>query len=128
MAKAIAYKDLDLTMSAHPITGDLISKTNDEAVKQAVKNLVLTGVYQRAMQPEIGCQVYGLLFELDSPFVRIAIANTIRETLNTHEHRISVNGISVAYDNEHGFNVNINYTIKDYQLISSVSVFLSRVR
>ena len=37
-----AYKDLDLNFMAHPITGDVTTKSDSEAVKRAVKNIVLT--------------------------------------------------------------------------------------
>ena len=40
-----AYKDLDLNFMAHPITGDVTTKSDSEAVKRAVKNIVLTNYY-----------------------------------------------------------------------------------
>ena len=42
-----AYKDLDINFLAHPITGDVTTKTDSDAVKRAVKNIVLTNYYER---------------------------------------------------------------------------------
>ena len=61
-----AYKDLDLNFMAHPITGDVTTKSDSEAVKRAVKNIVLTNYYERPFKPSLGGNIRGLLFELNT--------------------------------------------------------------
>ena len=41
------YRDLNLDLPIHPVTGDLISLKDDDAIKKAVQNIVLTTIYER---------------------------------------------------------------------------------
>ncbi len=58
------WADLDLDFVAHPITKDIVRKTNVEAVKRAVKNLILTNKYDKPFHPEIDGGVTRHLFGL----------------------------------------------------------------
>lgn len=122
------YKDLDLDFKSHPITGDLINKTDNEAIRQSVKTLVQTGIYERVMHPEKGCQVQGLLFELDTFVNRMVIENTIKDVLRKFEPRIFVTAVQVYADDDYGYNISINYRIKTYKQNDTVSLFLNRIR
>ena len=51
------YRDLDLDFVPHPVTKDISIKTNDEAVKRSVRNLVLTNAYEKPFHPEISSDV-----------------------------------------------------------------------
>ena len=48
------WSDLDLDFTAHPVTKDIVRKTNVEAVKRSVRNLIRTNMYERPFHPEIG--------------------------------------------------------------------------
>ena len=45
------FKDIPLSFNAHPVTGLIKALTNREAVKQSVKNIVLTNHYERPYNP-----------------------------------------------------------------------------
>ena len=60
------YKDLDLAFTAHPITGDVATKSDSDAVRRAVRNIVMTNYYERPFKPSLGGNIRGLLFELDT--------------------------------------------------------------
>ena len=61
--KKVANKDFDLSFRRHPSTGKLLMKKDDEAVKQSLKNLVLTNRYERPFRPEFGGDVRKRLFD-----------------------------------------------------------------
>lgn len=62
-------KDFDLMFRAHPSTGKLLVKKGDDAVKQGLKNLLLTNRYERPFRPEYGGDVRKRLFDnFDSVF------------------------------------------------------------
>ena len=48
-AKLTQYRDMDIKFGRNPSTNDLIVKTGDVAVKQAIKNLIRTDYYERRM-------------------------------------------------------------------------------
>jgi len=60
------YSDLDLFLRPHPITGDISAKKDSDAIKRAIKNIVLTNKFERPFKPNFGGSVTEMLFELDS--------------------------------------------------------------
>ena len=61
--KEVLYKDFPISFSAHPVTGNLSILKNADAVKQSVKNIVLTNFYERPYAPLLGGNVRAQMFE-----------------------------------------------------------------
>jgi hypothetical protein len=57
------YSDFFNDIIINPVTGDLAKRTNEEAVRQSIINLILTGRGERPFQPLVGSDIYQLLFE-----------------------------------------------------------------
>ena len=60
------------------------TKTTLEAVKQNVLNLCSTELGERVMQPNLGIQLKRYLFEPFTEDVKIAIQNSIVDTMNKY--------------------------------------------
>jgi hypothetical protein len=58
------YKDLDLNFTAHPVTKDVVKRTGNAAIIGALRNLILTNLYEKPFQPVYGSRIRGLLFEV----------------------------------------------------------------
>jgi phage baseplate assembly protein W len=69
------YKDLDLNFRAHPVTKDVVKRTGNAAIIGALRNLILTNLYEKPFQPSFGSRVRGLLFE-DVSFITANILQT----------------------------------------------------
>ena len=124
------FKDLSITFKKHPVTNDLVQVKDKAAIVQAMPSLILTNKGERLFQPEIGCDVSGMLFEpLDFGTAGL-IKSSIKETLDRFEQRISVNDILCTpdYDNN-GYSVEVFYTIvgRDDQPVG-IQFFLERTR
>ena len=123
------YKDLSLDLSTHPNTRDLVYLKDDEAVKRAVKNIVLTSVYERHFDTQFGCEVKRLLFENISPFTRLSLQSSIESVLNTFEPRINLLKVDVVPDiDNNGYTITIYFNIKNQITPLKVEFFLDRVR
>ena len=57
------FKDLDFRFGRNPNTNDVVLSTGDNAVKQAIRNILLTQYYERPFRPGIGAGIRSLLFE-----------------------------------------------------------------
>ena len=57
------FADIDLSFKVNPFTKDIYLKTDEEAVKTALKNLIQTRNFERPFHPEIGTQIHSLMFE-----------------------------------------------------------------
>ena len=96
-AKAL-YSDLDLSLNLHPVKMDISPVTDVRAVRNAVKNLVLTNFGERPFQPKLGSNVTALLFENTDQFTAIMMKKEIYRLLEDHEPRICLLYTSDAAD------------------------------
>ena len=62
-SRSRAFKDIDLSFTAKD-NGELYTKTDAAAVKQAVKNLIQTNYFEKPFMPLFGADLRSLLFEL----------------------------------------------------------------
>tara|TARA_R110000772_G_scaffold202490_5_gene312813 strand:+ start:1786 stop:2232 length:447 start_codon:yes stop_codon:yes gene_type:complete len=123
------YSDLNLSFIINGNTKDINPLRDIDAVKQSVKNLVLTNFFERPFHPEIGGNVTSKLFEPADRFTAIAIRDEIREVLKIYEPRVT--GVNVqVFDNsdENSYMVNIGFTVINLQKETEVSFNLQRLR
>lgn len=123
------FTDIDMNFTANPSTGDIAVKYDEQAIKQSVKNLVTTQFYERPFHPEIGSQVYGLLFEPMSPVLQSMIETSIINTLSNHEPRINLLNVQVSLnpDNNSIF-ISITFRINNTNTPINVDFTLYRSR
>lgn len=123
------YSDLDLDFLAHPTTGDVVKKTGEDAIKRAVRNLVLTNFYERPFRSYIGSNAQKLLFENTTPITATLLRNAIFEVINNYEPRVKVIDIIVnVRDDNNGYNATISYIILNRNIPVTISLFLERIR
>ena len=71
--KLTEYRDIDLKFNKNPNTNNLVVRKGDEAVKQSIKNIILTNFGERIMRPNVGSGIQGLLFEPANQITEIRI-------------------------------------------------------
>jgi phage baseplate assembly protein W len=91
------FRDIDLSFKPHPITGDLMAKYDEAAIKTSVKNLILTRHYERPFHSEVGSSVGNLLFELPNPSLVAIIKQEIIDVIQNFEPRVIVQSIEVNF-------------------------------
>ena len=127
--KEPVFKDIPLSFTAHPITGNVKALVNRDAVKQSVKNIVLTNFYERPYNPTFGGDILSQLFENMDPITEYNIAKNIRQALDNYEPRAIIDEIvSDFYEDRNAINVTITFRIKNDAEPISVNVLLDRVR
>ena len=107
-----AFKDLSFNMTKNPITNDIVTLKNEEAIKQSVKNLVLTKINERPFNPLLGTNTTSYLFELSSEVSANRLIEEIERVLLDNESRIALENISVDLaPEENSYDVSIEYFI-----------------
>ena len=107
-----AYSDLNLNFNKNPATKDVAKLKDVEAVKRAVRNLILTNRFERPFHPEIGSNVNAVLFEPMNPITANSFTRVIEETIVNFEPRarlVSVNAIPNLAQN--AYNVTISFYV-----------------
>ena len=89
------FTDFNLLFTSHPVTADVTIKSDEEAVKQSLRNLISTRNYERPFHPEIGCQIHGLLFENFNPVTAQVMKKTIQDTINKFEPRVTILDVNI---------------------------------
>ena len=57
------FKDLNLNFTKNPATKDVARLFDVQAIKRAVKNIILTNKYEKPFNSDFGCNLRGFLFE-----------------------------------------------------------------
>ena len=118
-----------MLFQSHPATHDVTVKTDVNSVRQSIKNLVLTMNYERPFHPELGCQMYSMLFSpldlISSQVVKQSIINVITQ----YEPRANV--LDVIIDDQlktNSVNIKIIFTVLNNDVEEQVDVFIDRLR
>lgn len=122
------YSDIDLTFTARP-SGDVYKKIDAAAVKQSVKNLLLTSRYEKPFQPNFGANLNSALFALDTDYDPDYIQDLIADAIAKHEPRARVLEISLNLLPEtNALDATIVFQVVNTNETVSVDVSLTRLR
>lgn len=91
------FTDIDLSFTPHPSTGDLMVKRDEQAIKNSIKNLILTMHYERKFHSEIGSSINGLLFNNPSPSFSILLKKEIKDVIDNFEPRAEIISIDIGF-------------------------------
>jgi len=124
-----SYSDLNLNFNKNPATKDVAKLKDVEAVKRAVRNLILTNRFERPFHPEIGSDIRSLLFENMTPVVEVLLKDRIKETIDVYEPRADVTDIIVSGDSDRNeYRVQIEFRVLNVPDPIVVTEFLQRLR
>jgi len=128
VARKREYKDIDLSFTPKT-TGEIYKKTNAAAVKQAVKNLLLTNRTEKPFEPYYGGELSKFLFELSSEFDEQDVKDHIVLAIENYEPRARVLDIQVyIFPDSYEVKVTVVFEIVATSEITSVEVSLARTR
>ena len=119
----------DISDSAvHPISGRAVLATDIDAIKNSIRNIILTPKGTRAFNPTFGTKIQLLLFEHPTPVTAIAMESEIKTALQSLEPRVKIQRVSVfnrSFDTD--YDVTIVF-IAGYAPEEEVSFTLNRLR
>ena len=92
------FLDLSASFQNNPLSNDLITLKNENAIARSVRNLILTTQGERPFQPVLGSNVNNLLFENMDKLTAAALKDEIRNTIENYEPRVEINEIIVEQD------------------------------
>ena len=127
--KTRQYSDLNLLFTTHPTTADITKKIDEEAVKASIRNLISTRNYERPFHPEIGCQVFSLLFENFNPITTQVMKNTIRDVIQKYEPRVKLLDVSIRDRSDNNeIQIEVFFKLINSEKPITLTSVISRVR
>ena len=107
-----SFKDVSMSFKFNPLSGDLITLKNENAIARAVRNIVLTTPGEKFFDPDFGSSVSEILFENVDDITAISIEDEIKSSLKNYEPRVELINVTVDPNfDENQFDVRITYRI-----------------
>jgi len=129
VARKKGHRDLDLGLKIHPIRKDINVLVDDNAIKNAVKNLLITNAFERPFQPQLGANLRGLLFEPADAITRIAIKENVSNVIKDYEPRVKLLSVAINdLSDQNAYRLTVKFLIKEYDTNESVEILLRRLR
>jgi len=122
------YKDIDLTFARKP-SGDIFKKQDGAAVKQAVKNLLLTNFTEKPFNPYYGGDLNRFLFELADGVDEIDIKDRIFSVIREFEPRAEVQKVETNLKpDENSIQISIYFTVLNVTDVVQLDISIARLR
>ena len=122
------YSDIDLSF-AKKGSGDIFKKSHSAAVKQAVRNLLLTNFSEKPFLPLFGADLNSMLFRLRSDIDDDTLEDDIIKAIETFEPRARVLNIkNVISPDTNEVKVTVTFQVINTSEEAFVDVSLTRLR
>lgn len=123
------YSDFSADFKKNPVTNDVSVIRNENAVKQSIRNLILTDRGERPFQPRIGSKVKQMLFENVNPFTMRMIETLAKETIMNYEPRANVIAVEATGSSITGsITLTILFTVINRSEPVTLDIILKRER
>ena len=125
--KSRSFKDVGMNFRLNANTKDVAAVINDNAIKQSIRNLILTVPGEKPFQPSIGSSVSELLFEPLDNFTSDAVRQEVINTIQQYEPRVTLTSVDInTRFSENAFDVVIEYKIVGLPTVETIEFVLKR--
>ena len=107
-----AFKDINLSFKRHPVTNDMLTVSDEDAIKRSVKNIIFTILGEKPFEPNFGSVISQSLFDLSTNLNEIRISDEIKQSLLNYEPRIdNIVATTTIYPDSNELNCTVQYDI-----------------
>ena len=107
-----AFKDINLSFKRHPVTNDVLTIRNEDAIKRSVRNIIFTILGEKPFEPNFGSVINNSLFDLSTNLNEVRISDEIEQSLLNYEPRIDNLEVTTSiYPDSNEVNCTIQYDI-----------------
>ncbi len=125
--KSRSFKDIGMNFRLNANTKDVAAVINDNAIKQSIRNLILTVPGEKPFQPSIGSRISELLFEPLDNFTSDAVRQEVINTIQQYEPRVNLTSVVInTRFSENAFDVVIEYKIVGLPTVETIEFVLKR--
>jgi phage baseplate assembly protein W len=125
----VIYSDFYNNFDIHPNKKDLVSSTNEDSVKNSIRNLLLTDKGEKLFNPLYGSNIRALLFENVSPQSESLLREYITNSIENYEPRAQLIEVYVsALPDENAYNATVIFSVINNSQPVVLELILDRVR
>ena len=105
-----AFKDINLSFKRHPVTNDVLTVSDEDAIKRSVKNIIFTILGEKPFEPNFGSVINQSLFDLNTNLSEIRVSDEIKQSLLNYEPRIdNIVATTTIYPDSNELNCTVQY-------------------
>jgi phage baseplate assembly protein W len=134
----VVYSDFYNNFNSFSASGVLASRTNEDAVKNSIRNLIFTNKYERFYEPKKGVGITRFLFEPMSEDTASRMSDAIKNAIKRYEPRAELiddlppytyKAINIIpYEDQNLYVVTVTFRVINKAEPVSVTFTLERVR
>lgn len=106
-------KDIDFDFEPHPVTGDILLKTDMSALNQNLKTIILTDLFEKPFRTDVPVAINQFLFENDDGFIMNYLVDRIYKKINQFEPRATNLFVNLSKKDANGMSIDISYTFNN---------------
>lgn len=126
---ATNYTDLDLSFDIHPGTHDIFMLRDDVAVRQSIKNILMSNAFDKYFDQNYDMNLNGLLFENLHPGFKVMLKKKVEEIMFNYENRVIVDDVIISQeDDTNSLIVTLMYYIIGTEQQQIITVTVERTR
>ena len=107
-----AFKDINLSFKRHPVTNDVLTIRDEDAIKRSGKNIIFTILGEKPFEPNFGSVISESLFDLNTSLNEVRVSDEIKQSLLNYEPRIDNINVTVTVASDtNEMNCTVQYEI-----------------
>jgi phage baseplate assembly protein W len=123
------YCDLDINFDRNPVSNDVVTRRDEEAIKRSLRNLILLRKNEKPFHPEIYSGVTDMLFELSDSVSIFELKSRVADIIKNHESRVQDIIVDLRNNiDRNEINLTIHFTIKNIQKVYTTTMLVKRTR
>lgn len=127
------YENSKLTSNLSAYTysnpADISLKTDANAIKASVRNLILTSNFERHFRSDIGSQVRAIMFEPATPMTQVLLKRSITDVITSYEPRVQLLDVIISMNNPtYSANITIYFQVINTTQPLRIDLVLERAR
>ena len=120
------FTDISLSFQPNPLNGDISVLKDERAINNALKNIIMTSIYEKPFDSMFGSTVNRILFEPADTMTADDLQFEIKRAIARNEPRVKVEFVDVRINYDTGdYNVKIKYLIVGYDEVLNVDFILT---
>lgn len=123
------YNDIPFFLTRNSFTSDVNTISDLNAIRQAIKNILMTIPGERPFDFNFGGSLYGQIFENYTMELILDVQSKIANNIRIYEKRVELNDIRVLNSPAtNSINVVVDFFIPDLNVNDVISIDLVRTR
>ena len=119
------YRDFDFSFKSHPLSADIVTVADGNAIKTSLKNLVRLIRYDKPFNPEISSPLYDALFEPIDPGTASLMKTGLTFYIEDYEPRIeNIKIVVTPVPKENKYTIDMAFNVKKTNSRETLQLFL----